>query len=546
MDAGFCSPTFLVEYADIHLFYAAENVTYGVHHPPPTPEPHLEKGSLNCCSRHVSVCPLVHLDGEPFHCSLWAGLCIPSQLKFTSDINAVWSSAVSMMVIPNGAIRSFTIHFYHIGTRVYSKKAVGACRTAQSIELALSEVAILKPTDSSEDVKHRWENIKLCSSHHWIALENTNSQLSIISKIPELRATFVAISHIPVLAKICVDYKLVEMEVDTGSPNLGSSFVPLLGQSWLDALFPSWKQQWCEMIQLVVEKEEATANCGSQSKDLTNSVQYALKGKIERQLKQLQSRNVIFPVKDSDWASPVVAVPKKNGQLRLCVDLKIFLLKTDHQLLKTICSPDKGIPTLATSRLQRWAIILQAYNYQIQYCKETSTGPADTMSRLPTPTAVGVEVVKVFAASRDFLPVTHQELARETQREDVLAKDLVVMYATISVIKEKKTFCSFDPNVPVLQPGNLGTETYQVSQVQNYQARKITGFREKEICPVRPNPELRNGVHISGLHRSSREVVPPKGLIKEALPDRGFMVHEYETPTNHVGKVCDAYGSVQP
>ncbi|KAJ8896330.1 hypothetical protein PR048_001674 [Dryococelus australis] len=29
-----------------------------------------------------------------------------------------------------------------------------------------------------------------------------------------------------------------------GNPNLGSSFITLLGRSWLDALFPSWRQQW--------------------------------------------------------------------------------------------------------------------------------------------------------------------------------------------------------------------------------------------------------------------------------------------------------------
>ena len=43
-----------------------------------------------------------------------------------------------------------------------------------------------------------------------------------------------------------------------------------------------------------------------------------------------------------------------------------FTLITDHKPLTTIFSPNKGIPTLAAAKLQRWALILSVYEYVIR------------------------------------------------------------------------------------------------------------------------------------------------------------------------------------
>ena len=61
---------------------------------------------------------------------------------------------------------------------------------------------------------------------------------------------------------------------------------------------------------------------------------------------------------------------------------KITLL-TDHKPLLTIFNLRKGIPTVVASRLQRWAIILSAYTYDIQYKPTNEHGNADMLSRLP-------------------------------------------------------------------------------------------------------------------------------------------------------------------
>ena len=62
-----------------------------------------------------------------------------------------------------------------------------------------------------------------------------------------------------------------------------------------------------------------------------------------------------------------------------------FVLITDHKPLTTILGPKKGIPSLAAARLQRWAILLSAYDYTIKYKSSQDHCNADGLSRLPLP-----------------------------------------------------------------------------------------------------------------------------------------------------------------
>ena len=57
------------------------------------------------------------------------------------------------------------------------------------------------------------------------------------------------------------------------------------------------------------------------------------------------------------------------------------ILQTDHKPLTTILGPKTAIPTL--SRMQRWALILLAYQYKIEYRQSSQNANADAMSRLP-------------------------------------------------------------------------------------------------------------------------------------------------------------------
>ena len=66
---------------------------------------------------------------------------------------------------------------------------------------------------------------------------------------------------------------------------------------------------------------------------------------------------------------------------------RAFTLQTDHKPLMTILGPKTAIPMLAAAHMQRWALILSAYQYNIEYRKSNDNANADAMSRLPAGTA---------------------------------------------------------------------------------------------------------------------------------------------------------------
>lgn len=54
-------------------------------------------------------------------------------------------------------------------------------------------------------------------------------------------------------------------------------------------------------------------------------VPYALKDKVEKELQNLEDQGVITRTEYSDWGSPLVIVPKPDGNVRLCIDYKVSL-----------------------------------------------------------------------------------------------------------------------------------------------------------------------------------------------------------------------------
>jgi hypothetical protein len=103
-----------------------------------------------------------------------------------------------------------------------------------------------------------------------------------------------------------------------------------------------------------------------------------------------------------------------------------FQLVTDHKPLTHIFNPDKGIPVTAAARMQRWALFLSGHDYRIVYKNTKEHGNADGLSRLPLSQSTSTkeqDACTIFSLEQvDMLPVTFEEIERETRKDPVLSE----------------------------------------------------------------------------------------------------------------------------
>ena len=56
------------------------------------------------------------------------------------------------------------------------------------------------------------------------------------------------------------------------------------------------------------------------------------------------------------------------------------MIKSDHKPLQYLLGEKKEIPSMASARVQRWALSLNAYNYKVQYVLSQEHANADVFS----------------------------------------------------------------------------------------------------------------------------------------------------------------------
>ena len=102
-----------------------------------------------------------------------------------------------------------------------------------------------------------------------------------------------------------------------------------------------------------------------------------------------------------------------------------FVLVTDHKPLTTILGHKAGIPSLAAARLQRWALILSAYSYTIEFRPTKQHANADGLSRLPLGTHrdAALDCINTFMIGQiQAMPVTAEQVQATTRRDPVLSQ----------------------------------------------------------------------------------------------------------------------------
>ena len=105
-----------------------------------------------------------------------------------------------------------------------------------------------------------------------------------------------------------------------------------------------------------------------------------------------------------------------------------FQLLTDHKPLTAIFHPSKGISAHSAARLQRWAIFLTGYTYDIEYKPTKTNGNADALSRLPLGTNETPEeddVISLFQLGQvEQMPIDSRQVKMETEKDRVLSQIL--------------------------------------------------------------------------------------------------------------------------
>ena len=122
----------------------------------------------------------------------------------------------------------------------------------------------------------------------------------------------------------------------------------LLGRAWLETLRLDWQSLKVnsvtgnapESLESVLRKHEEvfssepgtmkefeaklTVRPGTKPRFCRpRPVPYALQGAVERELDRLERNGVVERVSHSDWAAPIVPVPKPDGNVRICGDYKV-------------------------------------------------------------------------------------------------------------------------------------------------------------------------------------------------------------------------------
>lgn len=143
--------------------------------------------------------------------------------------------------------------------------------------------------------------------------------------------------------------------------------VALLGRQWLQCIRLDWRRVCSLKIQtiddLIVEYSDVFAETPGIIKDFKAEVQvnedtqpvffrprpvpYALKDKVAEQLDKLERNGVISKIDRSDWAAPIVVVPKQDKSIRICGDYKVTVNKAIKQEVYPLPTADDLFATLA-------------------------------------------------------------------------------------------------------------------------------------------------------------------------------------------------------
>ncbi len=173
-------------------------------------------------------------------------------------------------------------------------------------------------------------------------------------------------------------YKLPLLVVSGKGPTL-------LGRDWLQHIRLDWKMiglntldNGCDRVQSLLKKYpqvfqeklgamqhfQATLHVRQDTKAVfckPRSVPFALKDAVGKELDRLESDGILQRVNHSDWAAPIVPVPKGDGRIRLCDDYKVTVNPSLDADQYPLPNPEELFASLAGGKRFSKIDLSQAY-----------------------------------------------------------------------------------------------------------------------------------------------------------------------------------------
>nr|XP_041633413.1 uncharacterized protein K02A2.6-like [Drosophila kikkawai] len=213
-----------------------------------------------------------------------------------------------------------------------------------------------------------------------------------------------------------------------------------------------------------------------------------------------------------------------------------FILRTDHKPLLGIFGESKGLPLMASARIQRWSVILSGFEYSVEYVKGASN-LADGLSRMPQwETHKDFDEFNYvnFIQSNNSFNLSFKDIAKESRRDPVLAKVAeAIQNGTISKLKGNEFSAYVNKSCELSIEYDCILWGYRVVVPSKLQKKILSEFHKSHLGIVKTKMMARSYVWWPAINleieKMIRSCIPCQEL--QASPEKGELIPWKSTDT---------------